>query len=625
MGDKSGKFLVQGFRIEIHIFELQLFIIKKIMINFLLSLTLVAICFSGLSQSSETIITEKNNEIIRDTDSLSKVLESTIQNRESKSMSTKLKIENIKENTNYEHLLSKKILLDSSITNLNVEINVLDKIAQKDNLIDSLMSKHPLTLYKSWSNTKTSVIIENFINSTNYKKLKNADFDISSREFNGFVEELKDYLYKCYMELYNRSYLHYFEQSSILKNELLFNINLSYKESKSIKKMLGQFDCSWDASYLIVSASSYNKLKLMGNTSDCYTKKPNMENIDEDEYIVISIEEDDNNEWYNSRQNTPKGVVISMTFSDYSPHKFIQSKPMNEKKLEKIKEKLAKSGIVFLDSKAKNSFWNSYGYEILLFKRHLNAIEDIKRHKIVMDSMNLELSKVINTIRDTENEISRIEKEFDRELRNLKYSIDKLERRISDKENRIQTVKDNESKRVKLIADADSLMQIKNYEIAISKYKKAQELYNHPDVTPKLDRATELYAPILEKKKEEETLARLERERIAREEAERRERELPQTAFNHLKGYLKSPYTASLNQYAINKINGCRTVVTLEVDSQNAFGAYIRGSFNVFFANGRPCYAKEGGLTEVSLLKNDYQGYSSLQESELTGVGCGCR
>ena len=91
------------------------------------------------------------------------------------------------------------VLASGVLSNFLHNINVLDKIAQKDNLINSLMSKHPLTLYKSWSNTKTSVIIENFINSTNYKKLKNADFDISSREFNGFVEELKDYLYKCYM------------------------------------------------------------------------------------------------------------------------------------------------------------------------------------------------------------------------------------------------------------------------------------------------------------------------------------------------------------------------------------------------------------------------------------------
>jgi hypothetical protein len=111
---------------------------------------------------------------------------------------------------------------------------------------------------------------------------------------------------------------------------------------------------------------------------------------------------------------------------------------------------------------------------------------------------------------------------------------------------------------------------------------------------------------------------------LAREEAKRKERELPQTAFNHLKEYLKSPYTASLNKYAINKINGCRTVVTLEVDSQNGFGAYIRSSFNVFFANGVPCYAKEGGLTEVSLFKSN-ERYTNLQESELTGVGCRCQ
>ena len=52
----------------------------------------------------------------------------------------------------------------------------------------------------------------------------------------------------------------------------------------------------------------------------------------------------------------------------------------------------------------------------------------------------------------------------------------------------------------------ESLQKIKNYEIAISKYKKAQELYNHPEVTLKLDKAIELYAPILEKRKEEENL-----------------------------------------------------------------------------------------------------------------------
>ena len=68
---------------------------------------------------------------------------------------------------------------------------------------------------------------------------------------------------------------------------------------------------------------------------------------------------------------------------------------------------------------------------------------------------------------------------------------------------------------------------------------------------------------------------------------------------------MKSPGSAELVDYSnvndtrkilINSkfnLSDCTKVTRVVVDSQNGFGAFIRGYYFVFFKNGKPCHMEE--------------------------------
>lgn len=90
-------------------------------------------------------------------------------------------------------------------------------------------------------------------------------------------------------------------------------------------------------------------------------------------------------------------------------------------------------------------------------------------------------------------------------------------------------------------------------------------------------------------KQEEQRQREEERRRQAEEEKQQREEAKVVEAWNFLlnSGVLKSPYSAHLVGYAITKDGH----VIIELDSQNSFGAMLRGKCMVFYENGKPYFA----------------------------------
>ena len=240
-------------------------------------------------QTSNKIIEEKTIVINREVDSLSVLLESTIKERELQSQSLKVKIESIKQKVHYKSLDQQKGSLDSLIENRNVLIRELEKIALRDNILDSLLTRHKLSLSPNWeSYGKISFNISSFDKDFNLDRLNKNGLAINSKDVENIKEKSKELVYSAYKDYYERISPYYFEKSSILKGELLFDFkDGKFDDEKSkdkFRKLLGETDCSWDESYyFIVKASSYNNLTLKYILSKCYSKKFDLDDIKNDE------------------------------------------------------------------------------------------------------------------------------------------------------------------------------------------------------------------------------------------------------------------------------------------------------------------------------------------------------
>jgi hypothetical protein len=477
--------------------------------SLLLLFALSAINLYG--QTSNKIIEEKSIVINREVDSLSVLLESTIKERELQSQSLKVQIESIKQKVHYKSLVQQKGTLDSLIENRNVLMRELEKIALRDNILDSLLIRHKLSLSPNWeSYPKISFNISSFDKDFNLERLNKNGLAINSKDVENIKEKSKELVYTAYKDYFERISPYYFEHSSILKEELLFNLqDGKFDDSKSeekFRKLLGEFDCTWPTSYyFIVKASSYNNLTLKYILSKCYSKKLDLDDIKNDEYIILNINKGYDSKTYNSHNNTPLGWVFDIKFNDYELDHLTQSQPIGVKKLEKIKEMMSQYNIEFKQGTAVDAFWKDYGDEILLFKSHLTAKQDLPLIKNEADSIFRIRKKVIDDINKTDSEVSKLEKESSTLFSNLNYKIDDLKRRIAQKEERLNKVVVDEKYRVELISEADNLIKLKAYDQAISKLTKAQQIYQHKDVQSNLDNANKLYAPILAKKQEEET------------------------------------------------------------------------------------------------------------------------
>ena len=105
-------------------------------------------------------------------------------------------------------------------------------------------------------------------------------------------------------------------------------------------------------------------------------------------------------------------------------------------------------------------------------------------------------------------------------------------------------------------------------------------------------------------------------------------------SLNFVLSKLKSPGSAQLVEYqgvsVINplliqagfKLNGCSQVTRVTVDSQNGFGALIRGNYFIFFKNGFPCYLMES--QELVATNNGYLSQTENLNLVLEMNGCDC-
>ncbi len=581
-------------------------------------------------QTSNKIIEEKTIVINREVDSLSVLLESTIKERELQSQSLKVKIESIKQKVHYKSLVQQKGSLDSLIENRNVLIRELEKIALRDNILDSLLTRHKLSLSPNWeSYGKISFNISSFDKDFNLDRLNKNGLAINSKDVENIKEKSKELVYSAYKDYYERISPYYFEKSSILKGELLFDFkDGKFDDEKSkdkFRKLLGESDCSWDESYyFIVKASSYNNLTLKYILSKCYSKKFDLDDIKNDEYIILNIKKGYNSITYNSHNNTPLGWVFHIKFNDYDLDNLTQSQPIGVKKLEKIKEMMAENNLEFKQGVAVDAFWKDYGDEILLFKSHLTANQNLPRIKNEVDSVFKIRKKVIDDIKNTDSEVSKLEKESSTLFSNLNYKIDDLQRRIAQKEERINKVVVNEKYRVELISEADNLVKLKEYDQAISKLTKAQQIYQHKEVQSKLDNANKLYAPILAKKQEEERLAKIERDRVEREDTKRKEREMPTTILQYLINESLVSSSAEIQDFKVSTISSCFSVSIVRIADINRYGDKYYADYSVDISFGNPCYHEYSSkrLSEWDLeiksnfLKRNYDYFIKSEDTE---------
>jgi hypothetical protein len=106
-------------------------------------------------------------------------------------------------------------------------------------------------------------------------------------------------------------------------------------------------------------------------------------------------------------------------------------------------------------------------------------------------------------------------------------------------------------------------------------------------------------------------------------------------ALNYVSSKLRSPGSASLVQYdgpndtksmLINagfKLDECVKVTRVVVDSQNGFGALLRGYFFVFFKNGTPCHMEDANSLGSS--SYGYMDKTMLLNTTLQMNQCDCK
>jgi hypothetical protein len=104
---------------------------------------------------------------------------------------------------------------------------------------------------------------------------------------------------------------------------------------------------------------------------------------------------------------------------------------------------------------------------------------------------------------------------------------------------------------------------------------------------------------------------------------------------SYVSSKLRSPGSASLVQYdgpndtksmlsqAGFKLDECVKVTRVVVDSQNGFGALLRGYFFVFFKNGQPCHMEDAN--SLGSASYGYMDKTMLLNTTLQMNQCDCK
>jgi hypothetical protein len=523
----------------------------------------------------------------------------------------------LKEKLNYDQVKKTQNNLDSIINVENLRLDSLKVFTNRDILLDSL--------YKNLFVKVTSPSLKStFPVSMLTKEKLEKDF---GKPAGNLSEIIRDNLISIEIKQLNELEKEIIPQEKFLTNGILFKIKGDYNQRTKLFDKLG-IETGTENPCVLIKKEDYDNLRKSGARLGYEDDIKKADKIKDDEFVVVLLKYNIFDQNKAEVKITDKLQFVSEGLPIYLNtnfnYKYINcGTPISEKKLTKIKEGLKFNEIEFLNEIQQKSFWRNYFREWYLVKNYQNSIQlklnfesklsNLKKEKNVIDQKMNEITKELNASDSKNNS----------KAKDLQYEITVLDNQINQKDEKINRMIKEEDDRSNLIIEGDKNFEKKEYERSISNYEQSLNIRYSEDVNIKLKKAREEYAPILAKKQEAETLARLESDRLNKEKERQFEKELPDIAFEYLKEYLKAPSTARYQKYAINKIDNCRTIVTLEVDAQNVYGAYLRSSHNVFFSYNSPCFAKEGGLTEVGLYKSNTR-YQELQSSQLSEVGCGC-
>ena len=182
----------------------------------------------------------------------------------------------------------------------------------------------------------------------------------------------------------------------------------------------------------------------------------------------------------------------------------------------------------------------------------------------------------------------------------------------------------SEINRLDNIKKADEAMKAKNYKSAIDYFQNAEKARSIPSVQAKLEKAKEIYAPILAKEQEEERERQAEARQRQREEAKRREREMPRIILQYLINNGDVSASAKVQDFKMEKISSCFIVSIVRVTDYNRNGNRFYLDFSVDIANGNPCYHEYSSkrLSEWDLeiksnfLKRNYQYFLKIAKTE---------
>jgi hypothetical protein len=399
----------------------------------LLLILFIGITGIGFGQSSQEIIDAKTLLITAETDSLLELRE--LANK-------KIDAETEKINRFEDSLVR--------VSNYTSLVKTLDK---NDSILDYLNKK--VTLYSKNTDSCTSSVL----------KLARSHLDRDTRIKN------------CIM-FYNQNESVFTTCKKYLIHDSVQTMVLGWGFEKLYKKLTRATGSAFDGRYLAIPYSIYvNWVKELDSngykTAYPEYKRKIEKKMDIDDNIIVRTD-------YFSGGRGGLAPVEFLNKNCFNPFYIAIVGLINSEKLKKVITEYNSLNKDKRDAKVqRQEFWDSYFQAINRVETLIEQQEKYKKFSESYDSL-LTITKPMRSSRSQiENKLSLEKKSTERKISNLRNEISSYERIINRKDERILKVQSDEVMRVKLISEADSLMQINNYEIAISKYKQSQKQLNY--------------------------------------------------------------------------------------------------------------------------------------------------
>jgi septal ring factor EnvC (AmiA/AmiB activator) len=475
------------------------------------------------SQSYDQNVLNQNiqlriKEINRETDSLSTVLADLKRNFEKSNSVDAKKIQDFKTTEKYDSIIRLQFITDSTLTSNKQQITFLEILQNRDNLLDSLLKgkavslQAPEPIYNS--NSLLKLDITKIKDDVNHNNLSSKGFKIKSET----SELILETFYQEFLNEYVSEIPYYKSQLNSFQNEQLFSINYDDFESKSIenlRKSIGveDFRVSGVNLMMLISYETYTKWRKNGGSTKYYIDNLEMadKKMKQGDYIAV---------WFHGFHG-PKVVdwTASITFNAKGEIKYknanfdcyyrnigIGGRIINEKQLIKIQAELTNNVLVKLyDQTSTTKFWEDFGREIKIIKRHLNAKVEIRTLQSEIQLLNEQKKTIDLQVKNLNTSISKLESTLSQSSKSQKSKIDEMTRIIESKDKRVENAKEQEKSRLAYIVNGDSYLKNNDFEAAISSFKNAQAIRKSSDLVEKIQIAEKKYAPILAKKQEEET------------------------------------------------------------------------------------------------------------------------